>query len=81
MRRTQRAAVLRTVTPVRAKGTEKPYPGNEGTITSKASAGSPPWPAGSASASMVSAKSQNVQGQPCVSTRGIGLGPTPGRWM
>ena len=77
--RTQRAAVDRTVTPVRSSGVEKAYPGSDGTTTSNASAGSAPHEAGSANASMVSAKSQKVHGQPWVSTSGKGSGPAPGR--
>jgi hypothetical protein len=43
---------------------ENPKPGNEGTITSNAWAGSPPWAPGSARGSMTLAQCQNVQGQP-----------------
>jgi hypothetical protein len=41
-------------------GVENPKPGNEGTITSNASAGSPPWAAGSASGSITLDQCQNV---------------------
>ena len=45
-------------------GVEKPNPGSDGTITSNASAGSPPYDAGSASGSITFDQCQNVHGQP-----------------
>ena len=62
-------------------GVENPNPGNEGTITSNASAGSPPYAPGSASGSTTLDQCQNVQGQPCVRISGVGFGPAPGRRM
>jgi len=62
-------------------GVENPKPGNEGTITSNASAGSPPCAPGSARGSMTLNQCQNVQGQPCVRINGVGLGPAPGLRM
>ena len=53
-------------------GVEKPKPGSEGTTTSKASAGSPPNAAGSASGRITLCRSQKVHGHPCVSTMGSG---------
>src|SRR5215472_5967038 len=63
------------------RGVEKPKPGSEGTMTSNASAGSPPNAPGSASGSMTLDQCQKVHGQPCVKMRGMGLGPTPGLRM
>jgi hypothetical protein len=60
---------------------ENPKPGNEGTITSNASAGSPPCAPGSARGSMTLDQCQNVQGQPWVQISGVGSGPTPGLRM
>src|SRR4029453_1242542 len=54
---------------------EKPYPGMEGTTTSKASAGSPPWLVGSVSSGMTFDISKMVLGQPWVMMRGSGVGP------
>ena len=65
------------LTPGTVSGDENPNPGSDGTTTSKASAGSPPWAAGSDRGPMTLWKSQNVQGQPCVRTIGIGAGPRP----
>ena len=45
-------------------GVENPNPGSDGTITSNASAGSPPYDAGSASGSITFDQCQNVHGQP-----------------
>ena len=59
------------------RGVEKPYPGSEGTTTSKASAGSPPWAAGSVRGPITWRRSQYVQGQPCERMMGIGCGPLP----
>jgi hypothetical protein len=56
-------------------GVEYPKPGNDGTITSKASAGSPPNAAGSASRSMTFDQCQNVQGHPWLQISGVGSGP------
>ena len=64
--------------PVTVSGVEKPKPGSEGTTTSKASAGSPPWAAGSLSGPITLWKSQNVHGQPWVRISGSGSGPAPG---
>ena len=66
--------------PVRRSGEEKPKPGSDGTTTSNASAGSPPYAAGSASGPMTLRKSQNVHGHPCVRISGIGAGPVPRTW-
>ncbi len=74
---TQRSAVRHQLIPVRSRGVESPKPGREGTTTSKASAGSPPWAAGSASGPITFSKSQKVQGQPWVRISGRGAGPTP----
>ena len=49
----------------------------EGATTSKASAGSPPWDAGSVNNGMSLYISQNVLGQPWVMSSGMGLGPCP----
>jgi hypothetical protein len=62
-------------------GLEKPNPGKEGTITSNASAGLPPWAPGSANGSTTLEQCQNVQGQPCVRISGVGAGPVPGQRM
>ena len=71
--------------PARGSGVEKVKPGSEGTTTSKASAGSPPNAAGSASGRMTLWKSQKVQGQPWFNMIGSGFGPPgtplPGSWM
>ena len=53
----------------------------EGATTSKASAGSPPWLAGSVSSGMIFDISKTVLGQPWVMMRGSGLGPLPRSWM
>src|SRR3546814_9079493 len=60
-----RSAVVQKLTPVFVNGVESPNPGMEGTITSNASAGSPPNDAGSASGRITRFRSQKVQGQPC----------------
>lgn len=62
-------------------GVENPKPGNEGTMTSNASAASPPWAAGSARGSTTLDQCQNVQGQPWVRSNGVGFGLTPGLRM
>ena len=62
-------------------GVEYPKPGNDGTITSKASAGSPPNAAGSASRSMTFDQCQKVQGHPWLRISGTGSGPAPGLRM
>jgi hypothetical protein len=62
-------------------GVENPKPGNDGTITSNASAGSAPNAAGSASGSMTLAQCQNVHGQPWLRISGTGSAPTPGLRM
>ena len=49
----------------------------DGATTSKASAGSPPWDAGSVNNGMSLYISQNVLGQPWVMSSGMGLGPWP----
>ena len=49
-------------------------PGSEGTTTSKASAGSPPWAAGSARGPITSWKSQKVQGPAVGEHQGQGRG-------
>ena len=64
-----------------ASGVENPKPGSDGTITSNASAGSPPEAAGSASASMTLDQCQNVHGQPWLRMSGTGSGPAPGLRM
>jgi hypothetical protein len=82
MRVCQRSATFQKfMSGLPGSGVENPKPGNEGTITSKASAGSPPWAPGSASGSMTLDQCQNVQGQPWVRISGTGSGPTPGRRM
>ncbi len=58
-------------------GVENPNPGNDGTMTSNASAGSPPCAPGSASGSTTFDQCQKVHGQPRVRIRGVGSGPTP----
>jgi hypothetical protein len=75
MSRAQRSAVRCEFTPVTVSGVNQPKPGSDGTTTSKASAGSPPCAAGSASGPMTAWYSQNVHGQPWVKTIGIGGGP------
>jgi hypothetical protein len=62
----------------RSSGAENPKPGSDGTITSNASAGSPPYAAGSASRSITFDQCQNVHGQPWLRISGTGRGPTPG---
>src|SRR4051812_30748620 len=62
-------------------GPGKPNPGRDGTMTSNASAGSPPNAAGSASGSITFDQCQNVHGQPCVRIRGMGLEPQRGLRM
>ena len=47
MRVCQRSATQKFMSGLSGSGVENPKPGNEGTITSNASAGSPPWAAGS----------------------------------
>src|SRR3546814_20551078 len=56
-----RSAVVQKLTPVFVNGVESPNPGMEGTITSNASAGSPPNDAGSASGRITRFRSQKVQ--------------------
>ena len=73
-------AVSRHPMPGRA-GDEKMDPGNDGTITSNPSAGSPPKRSGCASGSITLEKSQNVHGQPWVRISGVGFAPVPGRRM
>src|SRR3546814_13446611 len=60
-----RSAVVQKLTPVFVNGVERPNPGMEGTITSNASAGSPPNDSGSASGGITRLRSQKVQGHPC----------------
>ncbi len=62
-------------------GVEKPKPGSDGTITSNASAGSPPCAPGSASGPITFDQCQNVHGQPWLRISGTGSGPTPGLRM
>jgi len=62
-------------------GPGNPKPGRDGTITSNASAGSPPNAAGSASGSITFDQCQNVHGQPWVRINGTGRGPRPGLRM
>src|SRR3546814_11164735 len=76
-----RSAVVQKLTPVFVNGVESPNPGMEGTITSNASAGSPPNDAGSASGRITRFSSQKVQGQPCDRMMGMGFGPRPGSRM
>lgn len=56
---------------------EKPNPGSEGTTTSKASSGDPPWLAGSAKGPIASRNSITEPGQPWVKIRGSGFDPRP----
>jgi hypothetical protein len=72
--------VARTATPVFVNGPDNGYPGSAGTITSKASAGSPPYAPGSLSGPITWWKSQNVHGQPCVSTSGSAFGDGLRAW-
>ena len=75
----QRSATFQKLTSGKpASGPGKPNPGRDGTITSNASAGSPPNAAGSASGSITFDQCQNVHGQPWVRINGIGRGPTTG---
>jgi hypothetical protein len=61
MRVCQRSATFQKfMSGLPGSGVENPKPGNEGTITSKASAGSPPWAPGSASGSITLDQCQNV---------------------
>ena len=60
MRVCQRSATQKFMSGLAGSGVENPKPGNEGTITSNASAGSPPWAAGSASGSITLDQCQNV---------------------
>ena len=55
-------------------GPENPKPGSDGTTTSKASAASPPWPAGSVSGATRSRYSRKVLGQPWVKISGMASG-------
>jgi hypothetical protein len=75
MRVCQRSATFQKfMSGLSGSGVEHPKPGNEGTITSNVSAGSPPWAPGSARGSMTLAQCQNVQGQPWVQISGTGSG-------
>ncbi len=78
---TQSPEVRQKFTPGLRSGVEKPYPGKDGTTTSNASAGSPPYAPGSLSGPITFRYSQNVQGQPCERIRGLGFGPLPRTWM
>ena len=61
MRVCQRSATFQKfMSGLSGSGVENTKPGNEGTITSNASAGSPPWAAGSASGSITLDQCQNV---------------------
>jgi hypothetical protein len=53
----------------------------DGTTTSKASAGSPSCAPGSLKGPITLRYSQNVHGQPCERISGLGLGPLPRTWM
>ena len=64
-------AILLLFQPVPASGPENPNPGNDGITRWKASAGSPPWAAGSVSGPMTSRNSANEPGQPCSSNSGV----------
>ena len=68
----QRSAIFQKFMSGRV-GVEYPKPGKDGTITSNASAGSPPNSAGSASRSMTFDQCQNVQGQPWLRISGSGV--------
>src|ERR1700675_4811701 len=57
---------------------DRPYPGNDGATTVKASRASPPKRAGSVRRGMISRNSNTEPGQPCSNNSGIGSGPTPG---
>ena len=59
-----RSAVCHQFQPVSVSGDENPYPGREISTTSKESAGSPPYAAGSVSGPITLRRSQNVHGQP-----------------
>ena len=60
---------------------ENPYPGSDGTTTSKESLASPPWAAGSVSMGMIFSISTTEPGQPWEMTSGNGDGPLPRAWM
>ncbi len=82
MRLCQRSATFQKfMSGLSGSGVENPKPGNDGTITSNASAGSPPCAPGSASGSTTLDQCQNVHGQPCVRISGVGLSPAPGLRM
>src|SRR3546814_9069538 len=68
----QISAAVPALTPSRGNGVENVKPIKDGTITSKASAGSPPYAAGSVKGRITFCMSQNVQGQPWVRFSGIG---------
>ena len=80
MRLAQSPATRLRVIP-RPGRSEKPKPGTEGTITSKASAGSPPCAPGSARSGISASISTKELGQPWVMSRGIGAGPRPRWWI
>ena len=78
IRACQRSATFQKLTSGKpASGPGKPKPGSDGTMTSNASAGSPPNAAGSASGSTTFDQCQNVHGQPWVRISGTGRGPRP----
>src|SRR6516165_7536597 len=78
---TQSPEVRQKFTPGLRSGVENPYPGKDGTTTSKASAGSPSCEAGSLKGPITFRYSQNVHGQPCERISGLGLGPLPRTWV
>src|SRR3546814_9019007 len=81
IRRPPRSTRTDTLFPYTTRFRSNVKPGKDGTITSKASAGSPPYAAGSAKGRITFCMSQNVQGQPWVRISGIGFGPLPGSRM
>ena len=76
MRPAQSPATRLRVIP-RPGRSEKPKPGTDGTITSNASAGSPPCAPGSARSGISASISTKELGQPWVMSSGIGAGPGP----
>jgi hypothetical protein len=78
MRRCHRSATSAATSPPAGGGPDQPKPGSDGTITSKASDGSPSWAAGSLRGPRRWRYSRQEPGQPWVSISGHGSGPRPG---
>ena len=66
--------------PVSAGGPDSPKPGMLGTTTWKASAGSPPWAAGSVNGPTTSRNSTIEPGQPWVMISGVASGSGERMW-